>query len=114
MDIHLHKWYASIPCDTDRWNKRNKPQNMANKKKVGSIKLELLQKSREAMLSAVEIYNNPNIQFKSETFTVLAIIAWTYLYHAYYKSKNINYHYLKVSLLNLIKQKQKPMVKYLY
>lgn len=21
MDIHLHKWYASIPCDTDRWNK---------------------------------------------------------------------------------------------
>lgn len=68
---------------------------MANKKKVGSIKLELLQKSREAMLSAVEIYNNPNIQFKSETFTVLAIIAWTYLYHAYYKSKNINYHYRK-------------------
>lgn len=66
---------------------------MPKKKIVGSIKLELLQKSREAMLSAVEIYNNPNIQFKSETFTVLAIIAWTYLYHAYYKSKNINYHY---------------------
>lgn len=21
MDIHMHKWYASIPCDTDRWNK---------------------------------------------------------------------------------------------
>ena len=46
---------------------------------VHSIKTELLTKSREAMLSAVGIYNNPNIKFKSETFIVLAIIAWTYL-----------------------------------
>lgn len=60
---------------------------------VHSIKTELLSKSREAMLSAVGIYNNPNIKFKSETFIVLAIIAWTYLMHAYYKGLGIDYHF---------------------
>jgi len=63
------------------------------KKRIGSIKNELATKSREAMLSAVEIYNNPNIQFKSETFIILAIISWTYLLHSYYRSKHIDYSY---------------------
>ena len=67
------------------------------KKRVGSIKNELAIKSREAMLSAVEIYNNPNIQFKSETFIILAIIAWTYLLHSYYRSKHIDYTYHKIN-----------------
>ena len=58
-----------------------------------SIKKELLIKSREAMISAVGIYNNPSISFKSETFIVLAIIAWTYLFHAYYRKLKIDYHY---------------------
>ena len=68
---------------------------MAGKKKVGSIKLELLQKSREAMLCAVQVYNNPAITFKAETFSVLAIISWTYLCHAYLREKRIEYHYFK-------------------
>lgn len=46
---------------------------------------ELIYKSKEAMLSAVQIYNNPLIKFKSEIFIVIAIISWTYLMHAYYK-----------------------------
>ena len=71
-------------------------QSMA-KKKVYSKKNELLEKSREAMLSAVQIYNNPNIQFKSETFVVLAIIAWTYLLHAYYHSNHIDYRYYSLT-----------------
>lgn len=54
---------------------------------------ELIIKSREAMLSAVQIYNNPNIQFKTESFIVLSNIAWTYLMHAYYRSKGIDYRY---------------------
>lgn len=63
-------------------------------RKIGSIKAELITKSREAMLAAVQIFNNPNIQFKSESFIVLSNIAWTYLLHAYYRSKNIEYrHY---------------------
>ena len=56
-------------------------------------KIELIIKSREAMLTAVQIYNNPQVTFKSETFITLAIISWTYLLHAYYANNNINYKY---------------------
>ena len=62
-------------------------------RKVKSVKTELLTKSREAMLSAVQIFNNPNIQFKSESFIVLSNIAWMYLLHAYYREKKIEYRY---------------------
>lgn len=62
-------------------------------RRLKSVKSELLTKSREAMLSAVQIFNNPNIQFKSESFTVLANIAWMYLLHAYYREKGIEYRY---------------------
>ncbi len=62
-------------------------------RKVGSIKNELLQKSRESMLAAVQIFNNPNVNFKSESFIVLAIISWTYLLHAYYREQKIEYRY---------------------
>jgi hypothetical protein len=65
-------------------------------RKVKSIKTELLTKSREAMLSAVQIFNNPNIQFKSESFIILSNIAWMYLLHAYYRDKKIEYRYHNV------------------
>lgn len=68
---------------------------MARKRKFHSVKRELLEKSREAALSAVQIYNNPNMQFKTESFIVLIVIAWTYLLHAYYRSKGIEYRYHK-------------------
>lgn len=58
-------------------------------------KHELLIKSREAMLSAVQIYNNPQITFKSETFISLAVISWTYLFHAYYANIGVDYRYSK-------------------
>ena len=59
-----------------------------------SLKDELVRKARESMLAAVQIYNNPNITFKSEAFISLAVIGWTYLMHAYYRSQKINYrHY---------------------
>ena len=62
-------------------------------RKVKSVKTELLTKSREAMLSAVQIFNNPNIQFKSESFIILSNIAWMYLLHAFYREKKIEYRY---------------------
>lgn len=62
-------------------------------RRVFSIKEELLQKSREAALAAVQVFNNPNVTFKSETYIVLMNIAWTYLLHAYYREKNIEYRY---------------------
>jgi hypothetical protein len=65
------------------------------KRRIGSIKYALISKSKEAALSAVKIFNDPLIKFKSETFIVLMIIAWTYLFHAYYRSKGIEYRYFK-------------------
>lgn len=56
-------------------------------------KKELIEKSREAMLAAVQSYNNPQITFKSENFIVLAIISWTYLLHCYYANQGIDYRY---------------------
>lgn len=56
---------------------------------------ELLIKAREAMLVAVQSYNNPKTYFRSEVFIVIAIIAWTYLLHAYYKAKKVDCRYKK-------------------
>lgn len=63
------------------------------KKRAGSIKKELIKKSREAALAAVQVFNNPNISFKSEIYVVLMIISWTYLLHAYYRGQKIEYCY---------------------
>lgn len=63
------------------------------KRKVWSVRNELLTKSREAMLCAVQIFNNPNVVFKSESFIVLSNIAWTYLLHSYYREQGIDYRY---------------------
>ena len=62
-------------------------------RRVGSVKTELIVKSREAALAAVQIFNSPSITFKSEIFVVLMNIAWTYLLHAYYRDKRIEYRY---------------------
>jgi hypothetical protein len=60
---------------------------------VGSVSNELLKKSREAALSAVQIFNNPSVTFKSEIFVVLMVISWTYLLHAYFRKQDIEYRY---------------------
>jgi hypothetical protein len=64
-------------------------------RRVGSIKSELLKKSREAALAAVQIFNNPNISFKSESYVVLMIIAWTYLLHAHFRDQKTEYRYYR-------------------
>jgi hypothetical protein len=48
---------------------------------------EKLIRSREAMILAVQIFNNPWMKFKAEVFCVLSNIAWTYLLHEYYSRK---------------------------
>lgn len=68
---------------------------MAGKRtrRIGSVKSELLKKSKEAALAAVQIFNNPSITFKAESYIVLMVIAWTYLIHAYFRGKGIEYRY---------------------
>ena len=60
---------------------------------IFSEKVDLIMKAREAMLSAVQIYNNPLVLFKTESFIVLSTIAWTYLMHAHYRAEGIDYKY---------------------
>lgn len=67
---------------------------MIRTRRVGSIKQELVAKAREAALAAVQVFNNPLISFKSEMFIVNMHIAWTYLLHAYYRERNIEYRYV--------------------
>jgi hypothetical protein len=61
------------------------------KRRFGSVAMELIKKAREAMLTAVQIFNSPQIEFKSELFIVTTVIAWTYLLHAFYRKKGIEY-----------------------
>ena len=60
---------------------------------IGSLADELLSKSREAALCGIRVFNDPHVSFKSETFIVLMNIAWTYLLHAHYRKKGIEYRY---------------------
>lgn len=68
---------------------------MTRNRRVFSISDELIEKSREAALSAIQIFNNPLMLFKSEAYIVLMIIAWTYLLHAYYRKQKIEYRYFQ-------------------
>lgn len=64
-------------------------------KRGPSIQRELLLKSREAALNAVQTFNNPLTVFKAETFIMLMVVAWTYLLHAYYRREGLEYRYYK-------------------
>ena len=59
-------------------------------RKLFSHRVGLIRSSREAALAAIQTYNNPLMTFKSETFIVLMIMAWTYLLHAYYEGQESN------------------------
>ncbi|HPR83479.1 MAG TPA: DUF3644 domain-containing protein [Pontiellaceae bacterium] len=69
------------------------PAKKKRNRRVHSVSGELIDKSREAALAAVQIFNNPQITFKSEMFIVLMNIAWTYMLHAYYRKAGVEYRY---------------------
>ncbi len=84
------------------------------KRTIGSVKSELLEKAREAALSAIQIFNSPQTVFKSETFIVLMVIAWTYMLHAYYRSKGIEYRHYKQGPKNRIFERTRKGGPYRY
>lgn len=61
---------------------------------LSNIGDELVVKAREAMIAAVHTFNGAGITFRTELFIVTAVIAWTYVLHAWYKKEGINYRYL--------------------
>lgn len=56
-------------------------------------RVSLLKSSRQAALAAIHAYNNPLMTFKTETFVVLMMMAWTYLLHAHYRRIGVEYRY---------------------
>lgn len=56
---------------------------------------ELLIKAREAMIAAVHTFNGAGLTFRTELFIVTAVIAWTYLMHAFYRREGVDYRYKK-------------------
>lgn len=50
--------------------------------KINKTYRSLLDKSIASMLSAIEIYNKPNFQYREETFAILAVNAWELLLKA--------------------------------
>jgi hypothetical protein len=56
---------------------------------------ELLIKAREAMIAAVHTFNSAGLTFRAELFIVTAVIAWTYLLHAWLKREGIDYRHTK-------------------
>ncbi len=58
-----------------------------------SVATQLVSQSRDAALTAVQVFNNPLVKFKSETFIVLMNIAWTYVLHAHYRRAGVEYRY---------------------
>jgi len=74
---------------------------------------ELLLKSREAALAAVQIFNTPQITFKSEIFIVLMNVAWTYLLHAYYQKRGIDYrHWTKIGGKTRLQRTKRGAIRY--
>jgi len=63
---------------------------------------ELLIKAREAMIAAVHTFNGAGLHFRAELFIVTAIIAWTYLHHAFFRREGVDYRYFKT--VNGVKQ----------
>ena len=48
---------------------------------------ERLIRAREAIILAVQVFNSAGLKFKTEVFTMLANVAWTYLMQEYYSRK---------------------------
>lgn len=54
---------------------------------------ELIAKSTDSAILAVDIYNKPATKFRSFSFIVLMNIAWTSLFHAIFERKGVKYFY---------------------
>lgn len=63
----------------------------------------LLQKARDSALLAVETYNRPTATFRSGAYSVLMIIAWTALFHAYFIRKRVKPYYRKPGSTRYVK-----------
>ncbi len=62
-------------------------------KRISKRSKELLNKSIESCLLAVEVYNKPQTKFRSGGYIVLMTIAYTSLFHAIFEKSKIKYYH---------------------
>ena len=55
--------------------------------------LEKIGGDPEAMIAAVQTFNSAGLTFRAELFIVTAIIAWTYLLHAWFRREGVDHRY---------------------
>jgi len=77
---------AADKISTEEFLQRAKKNDL---QKRSSLIDERIVRAREAMILAVQLFNSPTIRFKTEVFSVLAIISWTYLLHEYLFRKGV-------------------------
>jgi hypothetical protein len=73
---------------------------------------ERLVRARESMILAVQVFNSPALTFKTEVFSVLANISWTYLLHEFYGRKGvaiIDKHGRSVALSQMLERSDCPL-----
>ncbi len=63
-----------------------------------NIVKQLLTKAKDSAMLAIEFYNKPAVNFKSEGFITMMCIAWTSLFHAYFFKNNQFYQFRDVAL----------------
>ena len=56
---------------------------------------QYIQKARDAALAAVDNYNRPGSSFRTRTFALLMVVAWTSCFHAIFYDRNVKPWYVK-------------------
>jgi hypothetical protein len=74
--------------------------------KINKTYRSLLDKSINSMLSAIEIYNKPNFNYREETFAILAVNSWELLFKAELL-KSSNYKIKSLYILEPVLKKDK-------
>ena len=56
------------------------------------------------MIAAVHTFNGAGLTFRAELFIVTAVIAWTYLLHAWFRKNSIEYRYMQDGVVQTTKE----------
>lgn len=78
---------AATPEELDywlKWKRATDPQTGLNR-----YDHERIIRAREAMVLAVQVFNSAGLRFKTEVFTMLANVAWTYMMHEHYIRRGV-------------------------
>ncbi len=80
--------------------------SLGNSPSLARAALDHLAKAREACVAAVESYNKPGRAFRTRTYAILMVVAWTGLFHAIFHRRGQKPWYVESDAGSRIKYKQ--------